>query len=191
MRILKQLTAMMLISILSFQAFAANPQLLFKTNHGEFLVELYPDKAPKTVENFLAYVESGFYKDTIFHRVINGFMIQGGGFTQDMQEKVTRNPIINESNNGLLNEPGTLAMARTNDPHSATSQFFINLQDNVFLNYQLPQADAIGYCVFGRVLTGMDVVREIAVVPTGNQGMHSNVPTSPIIIEKVSRIQLK
>lgn len=191
MKILKQLAVTICISLLSFQAFAANPQLVFKTNRGEFLVELYPDKAPKTVENFLAYVDSGFYKNTIFHRVMNGFMIQGGGFTQDMQEKVTRAPIVNESNNGLLNEPGTLAMARTNDPHSATSQFFINLQDNMFLNYQLPQADAIGYCVFGRVLTGMDVVREIAVVPTGNKGMHSNVPTSPIIIEAVNRVPAK
>src|SRR6478609_3582122 len=156
-----KILALVLFSIgVQNTAFAANPQVTFETNRGNFVVELYPEKAPKTVANFLAYVNSGFYKDTIFHRVINRFMIQGGGFTANMKEKDTREPITNEANNGLLNEPGTLAMARTQDPDSATAQFFINLENNQFLNYQGPEPDLIGYCVFGRVLKGMDVVRE-------------------------------
>lgn len=168
-------------NLLSQSAFAANPQLTFETNRGNFVVELYPDKAPKTVANFMQYVNSGFYKDTIFHRVINRFMIQGGGFTADMVEKGTRPPIVNEAGNGLLNEPGTLAMARTSDPNSATAQFFINLENNQFLNYQSPDPELIGYCVFGRVLKGMDVVREIASTPTGN----NDVPKSTILIHQV------
>ena len=166
-------------------ALAANPQVTFETNRGNFVVELYPEKAPKTVANFLAYVNSGFYKDTIFHRVINRFMIQGGGFTADMAEKETRAPVVNEAGNGLLNEPGTLAMARTQDPDSATAQFFINLENNQFLNYQSPEPDLIGYCVFGRVLKGMDVVREIASTPTGFKGPYSDVPKSAIVIQNV------
>lgn len=168
-------------NLLSQSAFAANPQLTFETNRGNFVVELYPDKAPKTVANFMQYVNSGFYKDTIFHRVINRFMIQGGGFTADMVEKGTRPSIVNEAGNGLLNEPGTLAMARTSDPNSATAQFFINLENNQFLNYQSPDPELIGYCVFGRVLKGMDVVREIASTPTGN----NDVPKSTILIHQV------
>ncbi len=179
------LTLLSSAALISNTAFAANPQVSVETNRGDFIVELYPDKAPKTVANFLQYVNSGFYKDTIFHRVINRFMIQGGGFTADMSEKPTRAPIVNEAGNGLLNEIGTLAMARTGDPDSATAQFFINLENNQFLNYQSPDPQLIGYCVFGRVLKGMDVVREIASTPTGNAGPYSDVPKSPIKIMQV------
>jgi peptidyl-prolyl cis-trans isomerase A (cyclophilin A) len=169
--------------------YAANPQVVFETNRGEFLVELYPDKAPKTVENFLKYVNSGFYKDTIFHRVIRRFMIQGGGFKADMIEKQTNAPIINEAGNGLTNEVGTIAMARTSDPNSATSQFFINLENNQFLNYRSPDPDGIGYCVFGRVLKGMDVVREIGISPTGFVGGYSDVPQAPIVIQNIKLVK--
>ena len=181
------LTCLLLSSTLLFSntAFAANPQLVFETNRGDFVVELYPEKAPKTVANFISYVNAGFYKDTIFHRVINRFMIQGGGFTADMVEKETRAPIINEAGNGLLNDVGTLAMARTANPNSATAQFFINLENNQFLNYQSPDPELIGYCVFGRVLKGMDVVREIASAPTGNSGPYTDVPKSKIVIQQV------
>lgn len=179
------LAAVLLSASISGTALAANPQVTFETNHGDFVVELYPQKAPKTVANFLAYVNSGFYKDTIFHRVINRFMIQGGGFTASMKEKETREPIVNEANNGLLNEPGTLAMARTQDPDSATAQFFINLENNQFLNYQGPEPDLIGYCVFGRVLKGMDVVREIATTPTGIKGPYSDVPKTTVLIKDI------
>ncbi|OIQ99370.1 peptidyl-prolyl cis-trans isomerase B [mine drainage metagenome] len=172
-------------ALISQSAFAANPLLVIETNHGNIVVELYPEKAPKTVANFMQYVNSGFYKDTIFHRVINRFMIQGGGFTADMTEKKTRAPVINEAGNGLLNEVGTLAMARTSDPDSATAQFFINLENNQFLNYQSPAPELIGYCVFGRVLKGMDVVRDIAATPTGFSGQFSDVPKSPIVINQI------
>lgn len=179
------LAAVLLSASINSTALASNPQVTFETNHGDFVVELYPQKAPKTVANFLAYVNSGFYKDTIFHRVINRFMIQGGGFTANMKEKDTREPITNEANNGLLNEPGTLAMARTQDPDSATAQFFINLENNQFLNYQGPEPDLIGYCVFGRVLKGMDVVREIATTPTGFKGPYSDVPKTTVLIKDI------
>ena len=164
---------------------AANPQVTFETNRGNFVEELYPDKAPITVDNFLKYVKSGFYNETIFHRVIDHFMIQGGGFNADMSEKKTLASISNEASNGLLNEQGTIAMARTNDPNSATAQFFINLENNLPLNYQGDEPDLIGYCVFGRVLQGMDVVREIGVSPTINVGPYYNVPKSPILIHQV------
>ncbi len=173
----------------SVSVLAANPQVLFETNRGEFLIELYPEKAPKTVANFLKYVDSGFYKDTIFHRVIRRFMIQGGGFTQDMIEKQTRAPIENEASNGLINEIGTIAMARTADPNSASSQFFINIENNQFLNYRSPDPEGIGYCVFGRVLKGMDVVREIGISPTGFVGGYSDVPQAPIIVKNVKLIK--
>ncbi len=179
------LTLLSGLGLVSNSAFAANPQLVFETNRGDFIVELYPDKAPKTVANFMQYVNAGFYNDTIFHRVINRFMIQGGGFTANMTEKTTRAPIINEAGNGLRNEIGTLAMARTADPDSATAQFFINLENNQFLNYQSPDPELIGYCVFGRVLKGIDVVREIAATPTGNAGPYSDVPKSAIVIHHV------
>ena len=172
-------------ALMSNSALAANPQLTVETNRGNFIIELYPDKAPKTVANFMQYVNSGFYKDTIFHRVINRFMIQGGGFNADMSEKETKAPIVNEAGNGLLNEVGTLAMARTGDPDSATAQFFINLENNQFLNYQSPDSELIGYCVFGRVLKGMDVVREIASTTTSNNGPFSDVPKSPILIQQI------
>lgn len=160
----------------------AATQVEFQTNKGNFTVELYPEKAPITVANFLQYVKSGFYEKTIFHRVINGFMIQGGGFERDLFEKPTKAPIKNEAANGLKNKTGTLAMARTPNPDSATAQFFINLNDNAFLDYTSPQPDKIGYCVFGKVITGMDVVKKIGVVPTGNVSRFSNVPTKPIKI---------
>jgi peptidyl-prolyl cis-trans isomerase A (cyclophilin A)/peptidyl-prolyl cis-trans isomerase B (cyclophilin B) len=161
----------------------AATQVEFTTTQGNFIVELYPDKAPKTVTNFLQYVKDGFYENTIFHRVINHFMIQGGGFERDLTEKPTRAPIVNEAANGLLNETGTIAMARTQDPNSATAQFFINTTDNQFLNYQGPEPDQIGYCVFGKVVKGLDVVQKIGVVPTGNMRGFSDVPTKSVIIK--------
>ena len=156
----------------------------FKTNHGDITLELYADKAPKTVENFLSYVQDGFYDNTIFHRVIDGFMIQGGGMTPDMEQKDTKAPIENEANNGVANEAGTIAMARTNDPHSATAQFFINVKDNDFLNFSSESMNGWGYCAFGKVTEGMDVVEKIKNVKTGNYGYHQDVPVEAVIIEK-------
>lgn len=170
----------------SISASAANPQVEIRTNHGSFVVELYPDKAPKTVANFLQYVNSDFYPGTVFHRTINRFMIQGGGFTPDLKPKLTMPPVINESNNGLKNEPGTLAMARAFDPNSGTSQFFINLTDNKFLNYYRPDPHYIGYCVFGKVIRGMEVIERIGQVPTHTAGQHADVPLQPVVIEQVS-----
>ena len=167
---------------LSTPLLAANPLVTIETNRGDIVVELYPEKAPKTVANFMQYVDSGYYKETIFHRVINRFMIQGGGFNADMTEKPGLAPIVNEAANGLKNEPGTLAMARTSDPDSATSQFFINLENNVPLNYQGNDPELIGYCVFGRVLKGMDVVRDIGASPTMNVGPYYDVPKSTVRI---------
>lgn len=178
--------ALITMLLLSNSALAANPQVVVDTNRGSFVIELYPEKAPKTVANFMQYANSGFYNGTIFHRVINRFMIQGGGFTPAMQEKDTLAPIVNEAGNGLNNDVGTIAMARTSDPDSATSQFFINLENNQFLNYQGDDPQLIGYCVFGRVLKGMDVVRQIAAMPTGNVGPHSDVPRTPILINAVT-----
>jgi cyclophilin family peptidyl-prolyl cis-trans isomerase len=168
----------------------ADPSVVFETSQGNFTVELYPEKAPKTVANFLQYVKDGFYENTIFHRVMNNFMIQGGGFERDMTEKNTRAPIISESNNGLLNEPGTIAMARTMDPDSATAQFFVNLVDNQFLNYTSPDSDQIGYCVFGKVTSGFDVVQKIGLVPTAFVGRNENVPTRPITIKSVKLLDV-
>jgi len=169
--------------LFSIAAHAANPQLEVKTSQGTLTIELYQDKAPKTVENFLQYAKDGFFNGTIFHRVIPGFMIQGGGFTPDMKQKETRAQIQNEAKNGLKNETATLAMARTNDPHSASAQFFINLKDNSFLDY--PGRDGWGYAVFGKVVQGFDVVQKIATVQTTNAGPHQNVPATPIVIESV------
>ena len=166
--------------LLSTNAIAANPQVEIKTNMGNIVLELYPDKAPKTVENFLQYVKDGFFKGTIFHRVIPGFMIQGGGFSADFAQKQTRAPIQNEAGNGLKNDTGTIAMARTSDPHSATAQFFINVKDNDFLDFTPGNP---GYAVFGKVSKGMDVVNKIEAVQTGNRGGHQNVPVKPIVIE--------
>jgi len=166
------------------------PSVVFETSQGNFTVELYPEKAPKTVANFLQYVKDGFYENTIFHRVMNNFMIQGGGFERDMTEKNTRAPIVNESNNGLLNEPGTIAMARTMDPDSATAQFFVNLSDNQFLNYSSPDPEQIGYCVFGKVTSGFEVVQKIGLVPTAFVGRNENVPTRPITIKSVKLLDV-
>ncbi len=173
-----------LFSVITTSAQAAT-RLEFQTSQGNFTVELYPEKAPKTVANFLQYVKDGFYENTIFHRVISRFMIQGGGFERDLTEKSTRAPIPNESNNGLLNETGTIAMARTADPESATAQFFINLNDNRFLNYTSPDPEQIGYCVFGKVVSGLEVVQKIGLSPTGNVGRNSDVPIRPITIKTV------
>jgi peptidyl-prolyl cis-trans isomerase A (cyclophilin A) len=174
---------------MSHPTLAANPTVEMKTSQGTVTIELYADKSPKTVENFLQYVKDGFYNGTIFHRVIDNFMIQGGGFEPGMKEKVTRTPIQNEAKNGLKNQTGTLAMARTSDPHSASAQFFINLKDNAFLDY--PGRDGWGYAVFGKVTQGMEVVNKIAKVPTGNAGFHQNVPTTPVVIESVKLIEKK
>lgn len=152
------------------------------TNHGEILIELAPDKAPKTCANFEQYVREGHYDGTLFHRVIDGFMIQGGGFDRSFRQKPTRAPIENEANNGLKNQIGTIAMARTAHPHSATAQFFINVADNDFLDY--PGHDGWGYCVFGRVVGGMETVESIKKVPTGSRAGHQDVPIEDVIIEK-------
>lgn len=156
------------------------------TTVGQMTLELDADNAPKTVENFLAYATSGFYDGTIFHRVINNFMIQGGGFTADMEQKPTQAPVDNEANNGLKNERGTIAMARTQDPHSATAQFFINVQDNDFLNHTGENMQGWGYTVFGKLTQGEEVLDKIRNVQTGSQGGHQDVPTDPIIIESIS-----
>ncbi len=155
------------------------------TNYGVITLELDAAKAPVTVENFLTYAREGFYDGTIFHRVINGFMIQGGGMMPDMMQKATHAPIKNEADNGLKNDRGTIAMARTNDPHSATAQFFINVKDNSFLNHSSPTPSGWGYCVFGKVTDGMDVVDKIKGVRTGNKGFHQDVPLESVVIEKV------
>ena len=154
-----------------------------QTNFGAITLELDAEKAPKTVENFLAYVKAGHYDNTVFHRVIGSFMIQGGGFDKEMKEKPTGAPLINEGKNGLKNLRGTIAMARRADPNSATAQFFINHKDNPSLDY--PQPDGAGYAVFGKVTKGIEVVDKIAQVPTGNRGMHQNVPVTPVVIESV------
>ena len=157
-----------------------------QTNKGTIVLELDAAKAPKTVENFIAYAKEGFYDGTIFHRVIPGFMIQGGGFEPGMNQKATKAPVENEADNGLKNEVGTIAMARTNDPHSATAQFFINVKNNEFLNHSSPSPQGWGYCVFGKVTEGMDVVHAIEKVSTGNRGFHQDVPVEDVIIEKVT-----
>ena len=154
------------------------------TNHGVISLELNAEKAPKTVANFLAYVEAGHYDNTIFHRVIKNFMIQGGGFEPNMNQKPCQAPIENEAANGLKNKRGSIAMARTNDPHSATAQFFINTVDNDFLDFKSPSGQGWGYCVFGEVVDGLDVVDKIRAVRTGNKGFHQDVPVEDVIIEK-------
>ncbi len=166
-------------------AISSNPCVRLKTNKGPILLELDPRAAPKTVENFLGYVNNGFYNGTIFHRVIKDFMVQGGGFTADMHPKPTRDPIVNEADNGLKNRRGTVAMARTMAPHSATAQFFINTVDNTFLDHREKTTNGWGYCVFGRVVEGMNVVDAIANQPTINKSGLEDVPASPVIIEQV------
>jgi peptidyl-prolyl cis-trans isomerase A (cyclophilin A) len=188
---MKKLVALLFaIVIPALPVLAANPQVEMQTSQGTIVLELYPDKAPKTVENFLQYVRDGFYKGTIFHRVIDGFMIQGGGFEPGMKQKATKPSVQNEAKNGVKNEVGTIAMARTSDPHSASSQFFINLANNTRLDY--PGQDGWGYCVFGKVVKGFDVVQKIGKVPTGNAGfMQQNVPTTPVLIESARIIETK
>jgi len=157
-----------------------------QTSMGDIVVELDTAKAPATAENFLQYVREGFYDNTIFHRVINGFMVQGGGFEPGMKQKPVRSPIQNEAGNGLQNDAYTIAMARTSDPHSATAQFFFNVVNNNFLNYRSANQEGFGYCVFGKVVEGRDVVDKIKAVPTGNRGFHQDVPTKDVVLEKAS-----
>lgn len=174
---------LLLLALSAFAAYGANPVVEMRTSMGTVVLELYPDKAPRTVENFLAYVRDGFYDGTVFHRVIDGFMVQGGGFDKAMKEKPTRPPVQNEAGNGLANERGTIAMARTPDPHSASAQFFINLKDNDFLNFRNATPQGFGYCVFGKVTKGMEIVQAISRVPKSHAGMHDDVPRTPIVIE--------
>jgi peptidyl-prolyl cis-trans isomerase A (cyclophilin A) len=190
MRTLLRTAAFALLLTGASGALAENPRVEFKTTMGSFTLELYPDKAPKTVENFMQYVDSGFYKGTIFHRVIDNFMIQGGGFTPDMKQKQTRGPVVNEaglaSKGGLKNTTGTIAMARTSDPNSATAQFFINVRDNVPLDFRDPSPQGIGYAVFGRVVEGLNVVMLISRADTMTSGMFQDVPRRQIVIESVT-----
>lgn len=183
--IIKRFLLALLLTTIVSNSYAAT-KVEFKTNKGDFIVELYPKKAPKTVANFLQYIKDDFYKKTIFHRVINGFMIQGGGFERDLFEKPTRAPVKNEASNGLKNITGSIAMARTSDPDSATAQFFINLNDNAFLDHTGPEPSKIGYCVFGRVISGMDVVKQIAITPTGSISRFADVPTKAIKIKSAT-----
>ena len=164
------------------------PVVELDTNMGAIVIELNEEKAPKTVENFLNYVKSGHYDGTIFHRIIDGFMIQGGGMDAEMNEKATNAPVENEADNGLKNDRGTIAMARTQDPHSATSQFFINVKDNDFLNHSGKNMQGWGYTVFGKVTSGMDVIEKMRGVPTGRFGMHADVPKEPVVINSATII---
>jgi peptidyl-prolyl cis-trans isomerase B (cyclophilin B) len=178
-------------AVVPMGAGAADPQVDIKTNVGTIRLELYPSKAPKTVENFLQYVKDGHYNGTVFHRVIDGFMIQGGGFDQQFKQKPTRAPIVNEAQSGVKggvkNDTGTVAMARTADPNSATAQFFINVGDNSFLNWGDPRSDGNGYAAFGKVVSGMDVVNKIAKTPTGSGGpFRTDVPKQAVVIESMS-----
>lgn len=189
---MKYLTPLFLLAFGITPAAAADdsaltsPRVTFETTKGTIVLQLLPDKAPKTVKNFLSYVKAGFYDGTIFHRVIPGFMIQGGGLMPTMKEKPTHGPIKNEADNGLKNERGTIAMARTNNPHSATAQFFINLADNGFLNFKDQTMSGWGYTVFGEVIEGMDVVDAIAKVKTGSFQMHQDVPVEQILIQRAT-----
>jgi peptidyl-prolyl cis-trans isomerase B (cyclophilin B) len=173
----------------AFSAVAADhSKVVLETSKGKIVLELYADKAPQTVANFLTYVDAGFYDGTIFHRVIPGFMIQGGGFTVEMQQKATRPPIPNEADSGLKNERGTIAMARTSDPHSATAQFFINTVDNDFLNHKGKSPQGWGYTVFGRVVEGISVVDEISGSKTVSRGGYRDVPAEPVVIVSAKRL---
>lgn len=186
---LRQILSILILWCVSFTINAAPIQVEMKTNVGSVVLELYPDQAPKTVENFLQYVDDGFYKNTIFHRVIAGFMIQGGGFDTAYHQKETRPPVRNEAANDLKNEIGTIAMARTSDPHSATAQFFINVANNGFLNFKAPDQRGYGYTVFGKVISGMDIVNKIATTPTDAGGpFPTDVPKTKIIIENIVRL---
>ena len=168
---------------------STTPRVKLQTSMGDLLIELNAEKAPKTVENFLTYVKEGFFDGTVFHRVINNFMIQGGGFEAGMKQKPTHAPVDNEADNGLKNERYTLAMARTSDPHSATAQFFINVADNDFLNFTSPTPNGWGYAVFGKVIEGTEIVDQIKVVKTGNKGFHQDVPLEDVVIEKATIVE--
>lgn len=184
------ITALLLLALgTPLLAEESAPRVLMQTSMGDMVIELNQEKAPKTVANFLEYVDSGFYDGTIFHRVINNFMIQGGGFTTEMKKKSTRDPIANEADNMLRNTIGTLAMARTPDPHSATAQFFINVENNSNLDFREKTPRGWGYTVFGRVIKGMSVVKQIEGVTTTTRGFYRDVPAEPVIIHKVSRQQ--
>lgn len=175
---------LLFFSLISFNL-GFGQMVTLKTNYGDITLELDEAKAPESVKNFIEYARSGHYNGTVFHRVIDGFMIQGGGFTKDMDQKPTKAPIKNEAANGLKNKRGTIAMARTSDPNSATAQFFINVSDNDFLDYRGPAPHTIGYAVFGKVSKGMDIVDKIKGVSTGSSGGYQDVPKSPVIIESV------
>jgi peptidyl-prolyl cis-trans isomerase B (cyclophilin B) len=162
--------------------------VILHTNHGDITIDLDAENSPETVRNFLQYVRDGHYDGTLFHRVIPGFMIQGGGFAAGMQQKATRAPVANEAANGVKNTRYSLAMARTSDPHSATAQFFINVADNAFLDYKGPSPQGYGYCVFGKVVAGQDIVDRIAGVPTGRSGFHENVPTQDVVITRAEEV---
>jgi peptidyl-prolyl cis-trans isomerase B (cyclophilin B) len=162
--------------------------VVLKTNHGDIKLALDAENAPATVANFIQYVRDGHYDNTVFHRVIDGFMVQGGGMEPGMKQKPTRGPVANEATNGLKNKMYTVAMARTSDPHSATAQFFINIADHDFLDYKAPSANGWGYCVFGKVVEGQDVVDKIRAVPTGNSGFHQNVPKDDVVILKAEEV---
>jgi cyclophilin family peptidyl-prolyl cis-trans isomerase len=179
------------ITVTALTLQAANPQVLLKTNKGDITIELFQDKAPISVKNFLSYTDEKFFDGTIFHRVIKGFMVQGGGMTADMHEKSAKPPIKNEAANGLKNKRGTLAMARTPEINSATCQFFINLVDNAFLDHQSNDPEKFGYAVFGKVIAGMDVVDAIAGVATGSKGEHQDVPREAVTILSVARLESK
>ena len=183
---MKLFSALLVFAFLS-TAYAKNPVVVMQTSMGEIEIELNQEKAPQTVANFLKYVDDKFYDGTIFHRVINNFMIQGGGMTPDLKEKTTRAPIKNEAANGLKNEIGTIAMARTSDPHSASAQFFINVADNAFLNYQNTTTQGYGYAVFGKVINGMHVVNRIKTVKTGMMNGYTDVPMDAVLIKAVRR----
>lgn len=192
MRYLKYLIAVSVVCMVcSAHAQSMNPKVLIKTSMGDIVVELDAKAAPKTVANFLDYVRSGFYSGTIFHRVIKNFMIQGGGLTADLKNKPTRPPVINEADNGLQNLTGTIAMARTPAPHSATSQFFINVKDNHGLNHRAKKGRFWGYCVFGKVVEGMDVVKSIETVPTAAKAGHGNVPVDAVVIQGITVVEAK
>ena len=178
----KNLSVLLLSFIISGAVMASNPKIVIKTNMGEIEAELYADKAPISVKNFLEYVSKGQYKSTIFHRVINNFMIQGGGFDKDLKEKSVGSPIKNEAGNGLKNETGTLAMARTNDVDSATAQFFINVADNGFLDHRDNTSSGFGYAVFGKVISGSPIVNKIKAVKTGTRGPLEDVPLEAVVI---------
>jgi len=189
---LRKLLALLALSTLAAEAaLAADPRVELKTNRGPIVIELNQAKAPKTVANFLQYVKDGHYNGTVFHRVIDGFMVQGGGFDKDMKQKPTRGAVENEAANGLKNDYGTIAMARTPDPHSASAQFFINVKNNDFLNFREPTPQGYGYTVFGKVVSGMDIVDKIAKVPTANAGPHQNVPREPVIVESATLLPAK